>query len=179
MNNLTTEDIQFLKELSHELKTQDNRCTASPYYYSILEKKRRYGNDLINRDGRVIVFSDGGDITEFDLEDKNLDELKEFIIDFEYEDDIQRTINDITSIDELAEYIAYDLNINNEWDIYEYEYYDHYSNIFLTDKAIKQHIISNGHHYENPMTYLHHSFRNLELERLLAIVRDFGEDYEK
>ena len=33
---------QFLRELAHELKTQDNACTADPVYL-VMEKRRLYG----------------------------------------------------------------------------------------------------------------------------------------
>ena len=35
IKNLTTEDIKFLKELKHELNTQDNRITANPRFYQV------------------------------------------------------------------------------------------------------------------------------------------------
>ena len=35
INNLTAEDVKFLKELKHELNTQDNRITANPRFYQI------------------------------------------------------------------------------------------------------------------------------------------------
>ena len=39
INNLTTEDIRFLKELKHELNTQSSRMTANPRIYQIRSEK--------------------------------------------------------------------------------------------------------------------------------------------
>ena len=36
--NLTKEEIKFIKELSHEMKTQDNRGTAQPFCLMLQEE---------------------------------------------------------------------------------------------------------------------------------------------
>ena len=41
INNLTTEDIKFLKELKHELNTQSSRMTANPRMYQVRHEKFR------------------------------------------------------------------------------------------------------------------------------------------
>ena len=45
-----------------------------------------------------------------------------------------------------------------------------YSNAFFTEKACRQHIEENKHHYRNPMDYLNFAFRNPEMETLLGIL---------
>ena len=37
--NLTKEEKDFIINLSHEMKTQDNRCTAQPYGLTILQDR--------------------------------------------------------------------------------------------------------------------------------------------
>lgn len=39
INNLTTEDIKFLKELKYELNTQSSRMTANPRMYQVRHEK--------------------------------------------------------------------------------------------------------------------------------------------
>lgn len=41
---------------------------------------------------------------------------------------------------------------------------------FFTEKACRQHIEENKHHYRNPMDYLNFAFRNPEMETLLGIL---------
>lgn len=39
INNLTMDEINFLKELKHELNTQSSRMTANPRIYQIRSEK--------------------------------------------------------------------------------------------------------------------------------------------
>lgn len=43
-------------------------------------------------------------------------------------------------------------------------------NAFLTEKACKEHIKLNKHHYNEPADYLMHAFRNPELEKLMEFI---------
>jgi len=44
------------------------------------------------------------------------------------------------------------------------------ADVFFTEKACRQHIEENKHHYRNPMDYLNFAFRNPEIETLLGIL---------
>lgn len=52
---VTDEQYEFLKNLKHEMETQDNRGTAQPYFYQIKRKERIYGEELQQSDGTVWV----------------------------------------------------------------------------------------------------------------------------
>lgn len=54
----STEAIQFLLQLKHELETQDNRCTGDPYFV-VQERKPIYGVDPEYGGERVWVDSEG------------------------------------------------------------------------------------------------------------------------
>lgn len=43
--NLSSEDIQFLKDLSYELNTQDHVGQANPRFWVIMDTKKVYGYD--------------------------------------------------------------------------------------------------------------------------------------
>ena len=45
-----------------------------------------------------------------------------------------------------------------------------FNNSFLTEKACREHIECNRHHYRNPVDYLNYAFRNPEMEKLLRIL---------
>ena len=111
INNLTTEDIKFLKELKHELNTQSSRMTANPRMYQVRHEKFRPD---VNSEGNY----------------------------FE------------------AVYEGESLGI------FEYVF----NNSFLTEKACREHIECNRHHYRNPVDYLNYAFRNPEMEKLLRIL---------
>ena len=51
-----------------------------------------------------------------------------------------------------------------------YEMKEQLQNAFLTSKACDEHIKANGYHYNTPVNYLSHSFRNPELETLIKFI---------
>ena len=43
MNKISKKDIEFLKELQHEMLTQDTVCQADPRFWVVQQKVRTYG----------------------------------------------------------------------------------------------------------------------------------------
>ena len=58
--NLSSEDIQFLKDLSYELNTQDNVGQANPRFWVIMDYKKDYGDEF---DGGTAIY----DVDEYEL----------------------------------------------------------------------------------------------------------------
>src|SRR5574344_1848444 len=81
--NLLSEDIQFLKDLSYELNTQDHVGQANPRFWVIMDTKKVYGYDKEYRDydGYEVVH-DGETVAD------NLDDLLEYLDDIGMEIEI-------------------------------------------------------------------------------------------
>ena len=158
INNLTAEDVKFLKELKHELNTQDNRATANPRFYQI-----QHDRFVTSCDGYGNYFAaifEGEDFGVYTNNQEGVEELKNDLI-LNYDEEIE----EITSL--TVE------NLNNETldlKCYLGDYEHVYLNAFLTERACKEHIEANRHHYRNPVDYLNYGFRNPELEKVLEIL---------
>lgn len=148
------EMYKFLMNLSKELNTQNHRCTAMPYFFQVQSKEQipaleGSGIEAWHCDGSVIE-------TKQEIEDA-VNEYKEwdehttkfnFLYDYE--------------IEEMLEDAGYNK-------IY-YEYEHVYTNAFLTEKACKEHIKANKHHYNEGVDFLSHAFRNPELEKVMEFL---------
>lgn len=183
MFGLSNEDIDFLKELQHELKTQEHDSQASPRFWGVAETKREYGVDPdCGYDGYIVRVDFE---TYFDDDEDGLARFKEYIIEnFEddYNDDDEHMntslvaeLNDYDDIGELYEFARDELDIDeNEITLV---YYRNLENVvsqetgcYLTKRACKKHIELNHYHYKNPHTYAMTAWRNPEFERLLSII---------
>lgn len=162
IKNLTAEDVKFLKELKHELNTQDNRMTANPRFYQIQHDRFV---PSIDGDGNYFeAVCDGVSLGIYTYDEKGLEDLKDDLclnFDIENSDDIEG----ITSL--TLDALDNDLL---ELKCYGGDYEHIYLNAFLTERACKEHIEANRHHYRNPVDYLSYGFRNPELEKVLKIL---------
>ncbi|AXO94307.1 hypothetical protein MCCC1A01412_26995 [Bacillus anthracis] len=166
-------DIQFLKELQQELKTQDNDCQASPRYWALMDYKW-----VITAEGEhertTIFFID-------DCEASPLDEYVEDILneetDEEYTDEQIEELKDAHeygSEDEVFDWIKE--NVTNEcYLVYEREESFIVPNtMFLTKEEAKRHIELNHYHYTSKVhTYAMTAWRAPKVERLLNILETF------
>lgn len=155
---VTDEMYEFLMNLSNELNTQDHRCTATPYFFQIQEKKKiptaeGCGETVWVCDGEIHLITDEDikeavfEYKEWDLESE--EDKKKF--DKLYECEIEEVLE--------INYQKFDVTTENV-----------YTNAFLTEKACKQHIETNRHHYTKPQDFLTHAFRNPELEKVFEFL---------
>lgn len=143
---MKSEEIKFLKELQHELLTQDKLCQADPRFWVI-------------RDYRwVIIPTDYADeYRVYDNEGTNwtLNQFADYIKDEECYDEILEEL-DLTDSNELdfddIENIVE--SINKYYDSYEYEIqgvncesFIVPNTMFLTNREAKEHLKSNHYHY--------------------------------
>lgn len=163
---LTDQEYDFLMQLSNELNTQDNRATASPYFYQVRETKHIPTGE--NMGNPVCVLDDTVLRTE--------EEIKQAV--FEYQEwnlsceAHQRKYKYLSQWDIEA---IMEHNYRQCWETTT----EVYSNAFLTEKAVKEHIRLNRHNLSAPQDYLQHAYRNPELEQLLEILKRIGkENYE-
>jgi hypothetical protein len=163
---ISKEDYDFLKDLQHELNTQDNDGTADPLYWCVMEKQEQYVPEGC---GEPRISHDDGSWT---LEEA-VESVNEVIN--EYDQDAQDEWKDIWKDD--AEDVCNFIREKLKWDwcdVYYVEKVDrisNYSGAFLTKRACKQHIEKNHYHYDNPRTYAMCAYRNYELEHLLKILK--------
>lgn len=138
--------------LATEMTTQDPRCTRMPHMFQIRTKKKRYDWNL------------NGDYKIWFDEDYNEIETKKDFIDYlnnkeiEVPDDFDYIWDDVFDCDDFIDNNCPELKeCSYSW---EYEYQNH----FLTAKACKEHIEKNHYHYNDPVDYLNHAWRNPEME---------------
>ena len=161
---ISDELYEKLKYLSNEIKTQDNRGTASPYFFQIMEKKEDSCWED-NCEKVVWCFEDFQIENDYWTMINFLKENGESCLNG-YEDAIEQW--NLDGIDEydletMFEYLGfYKVPIKT---VYQF------SNAFLTEKSILQHIESNKHHYENPTTYLQYAYRNPDIETIFEFLK--------
>lgn len=146
------EDLSFLRELSREIRTQDNAATASPYYLSV----RTY---------REIILPQGhGDLEKW----VNMCSYDTFSSIESARESYK--MNGYT-YEEVEAAIA-ELELFGGCEIHE----DH--NVFFTRKGYEEHMRLNGHNYryssDKPHAFIHHATRNPEIRRLLEIIHRLG-----
>jgi len=155
---ISDEDLKFLRELSHEIRTQDNAGTADPYFITV-------------RTSRLVIVPQGhgsGDPVYHDEQDdepatalhKSTEEAAKALADYGLTD------NEVSRrVDALVEYGTEEVES------------DH--NVFFTRVGYEAHMRLYGHNYGhrstmNPHSYTHHASRNPEIKRLLEIVQKLG-----
>lgn len=165
---ISKEDYDFLKELQHELNTQETDGQADPIFWSVVEK-----TEEVSREGEPrIPFDDGAYTLQelIELVNENIEDYDQRIQD-EWAYEIDRE-----DAEEVARFACDRLEYDNIcWDniyyVREVERVSQYSGAFLTKRACQKHIEQNKHHYCEPHTFANTAYRNYELERLLKILK--------
>ena len=169
MDTLTPDDIEFLRSLANELKTQNTYGTAKPVFIQARTKKKIFGIDLDHADHRALLIGD-----EYDAH-YTVEEAKEHLC--EYFDTETEELNTIDSFDGIVEFCV-EHNIpcfiggyNNSHELH---------GCFLTMSGYEEHMRLNRHNYEGKTGFwVDHVWRNPQLERLLAIVEKFAKEEQQ
>jgi len=165
MDILTPEDVEFLRDLANELKTQDTFSTAKPVFYQIEETVKIHGMDQDYSDDYEIVI--GEDHDDFD----NVEDAKKFL------DEVYaakyRDLSVCNSLDDLVDYCH---QHGIEAFVGYYSNHSKKSGSFLTYRAAKKYLELNYYHHNSTVhTYCDHAWRKPELKRLLEIIEKFSE----
>lgn len=173
---LSKEDIEFIKNLSHEMSTQDTRSTAAPYGLVIGQKQNRV-TDWDCSDKRVIHCGE----SDYESYEEFLKDLSEQ--GYEDSDNIMTFLRgnceDMSDLRYHAIKIA-DI-LGDSFSVMAMEEYEDFSpnnyggNFFLTDKAAKEYVENNAHNLTEPFTYGIHLYRNPEMKRLVEVVHKLAE----
>ena len=167
------EDIKFLKELQHEMLTQDNDGQSQPIFWVVMDERKIYNDDDYDR--QEIIF-------EGEIIGETLKDLYDFLIDYneikvlcdEDYDYIEIKDNNSTvtlfDIEECVSYLNNELDYDIYLDNYKMENFIVHNRIFLTKRECKEHIEVNKHHYDNPRPYRMTAWRSPQVEKLYDIL---------
>lgn len=164
-------DIQFLKELQEELRTQENDGQAAPRFWTVgdyewvearEENAERYSVYLpYNAESYVLDDYLGEIKKDSELSEECLTELKEIGEDYD------------ETIEWIQKYIDEEAELIPERKVHIIQP----NTMFLTKKEAKSHIKSNKHHYTSKAhTYAMTAWRAPKVERLLKILETFDWD---
>lgn len=172
-------EIAFLKDLQLELKTQDTDYQAAPRFWGIKDYRTVPGNEEYDS-CTVSYFHNDGDLSEF----SNVEELKEFLVDYYLDDDADGSLkelldDDATIFEELWELVMDHMNDDgyfNECPVKEEDFVVT-STMFLTKAEAKKHLELNHYHYSSKAhTYAMTAWRAPKVERLIKILESFPWD---
>lgn len=180
-HEITSKEIDFLKELQKEMNTQDDMGQADPRYWVIRDYGEVCGQDLNNPDGYILYNRE--DYTEvcrcrsMVFGDTELSEAEDYLTE-NYSEDFTKcdftNIHDMDSLKELLEEKGYE----DCFDIVEYEIVPKHTGFFLTQKAAEEHLRKNYYHYaENATTYAMTAWRSREADMLYKILKSV--DFER
>lgn len=165
---LTSQQIDFIINLSSEMRTQDTRCTAQPYGLILTEEVVEVrGEDYANSCGAH-------------WEEHNYYDWAEFVSDVAdyYEDDDEHPewvdkLNECNRFSDLEHELPMHQE-NNEPDIFWYERTQvptlMKSNFFLTEKGYESYISKDRHNLTKPQSYGIHLRRNDEMAQVIEII---------
>ncbi len=179
---LSQEQIDFIKNLSHEMKTQDSRGTSQPYALVIQQDKIEYGIDKDYTDEFCIVW---GDEVYHDNEyDDYVERVKQTIDDFkadgekcdEWEDLYLSLLGNYDGMYSGTPILEDEMNIVGYKTYQTSDMINFFGgNLFLTEKSAEAYIDVNRHNLDNPKTYGVHLYRNPEMEKLYEIIHKLAE----
>ena len=132
-----------IKKFLNQMSSQDNRGTASPYYYTIRDKRKVAA---VQGCGDGVEYHCHEDETTFDSREA----AKQYYLENEY----------------TAEVAEKEAEALNEFE-YKWESFDR--GMFLTETDAKEHLRRNYYHYhKDACTYVAHSWRAPELKEFFT-----------
>lgn len=166
------EDIQFLKELQNELKTQEDDGQAAPRFWVIMDYKWEITEEGYH--DRISLYNPN--TCETETFDEYIDEIINGDRRYEFDDEQIEELQDIKDYfqDELEDWIK--ANDNREYYfLYEKEVsFIVQDTLFLTKSEAKQHLEKNSHHYSDKAhIFAMTAWRAPKMERLMKILETF------
>lgn len=174
---MNSKDKDFLKQLQHEMLTQDTVGQANPRFWVVIQDVKIYGiDDEFDITGQTIYY-DGEEIGD------NLGAIHDFLLDYIYDNCLEYTVkflNDsilidgfepLTTMGDAFDFMEYELHLENiDLINYKIERQIASDTMFLTLRECKEHIKSNSYHYKNPYPYAMTAWRSPQVERLYEIL---------
>lgn len=147
--------------LSEAIRVQDNRATAHPYFFQIMETKRVYGMHEDYADTFVWVYKNDHEL-RFDSDETSeiIEWLEEREIDFNKEKFTANYFYQEETIEATGFFKCF------------YKEESTYKGVFLSEKSIENHIKLNHYHYSQPKSYVDHAFRNPDMELIFSFLKE-------
>ena len=190
---LTPDEVSFLKDLQKEMNEQDTLAQADPRYWAIMDEKEVYGS----QDGYPVIIIDEEEFRSFPQMQKYLQSVAEEVyadrcaVKVEVEDSIFCDVGKASimvrsepcgpfeeetcfyEFDEAAEWLEENAGRSATVTTVETVRVLRDSTFFFTNRAAKQHLKENAHHYsDNAYTYAMTAWRNPEAEKLWKILQE-------
>ncbi|MGL5647767.1 MAG: hypothetical protein ACRDDY_07945 [Clostridium sp.] len=182
--NISDEDFKFLKELQHEMITQDHVGQASPRFWVVKQPEKEY---WVEENVEGIFIYDSGSCESlfegnFESEEFNkwfIDYVNEEYSDIEWnEEELNKGYLEFTIYDE--EYFIYDVeDLKNFFEDKDYISIGYYrtnhvikeNTMFLTLREAREHLESNSHHYNDKVyTYAMTAWRSPQVAKLYEVL---------
>jgi len=171
---LKPETVDFIKSMALRMATQNNRMTATPYFFTI-------------RETSVVTAADGrGDSYEFLNRDCDatytIEEMREYIndrveeTDEDVADDDSDTLTKETLLDLLDRGCLDELADALDMELLELQTIEVNTNGFFTEKAAEEHLEQRGHRYrEGSSVWLEAAPDNPEMDAVWDLIMQIGE----
>ena len=167
MRNLNSADIEFLKNLQHEMLTQDKVCQASPRFW-VVAQYEKIPTSEDSADGSILVCDDGHEYGEDVKEAINLllEDHPEEIPSIYFFEQCNNFFDVI--------YVLERLGISGFRQVfYEKIHTVQRNTFFLTLRECKEHIQKNHYHYNQTVhSYAMTAWRSPQVEQLYEILEN-------
>ncbi|WP_081707804.1 hypothetical protein [Bacillus massiliigorillae] len=167
-------DIQFLKDLQQELRTQENDCQASPRFWAIMDYK--WVVTAEGHEDRISLFdSDACETVELN---DYVDEILNGERSEDFTEDEIEELKDLQEFDSPNDVYSWIESYDDDsrfYPIYEEQVsFIAPNTMFLTKAEAKRHLELNHYHYSaKAHTYAMTAWRAPKVERLLKILETF------
>lgn len=164
MSNISFDDHKnIVAEFISQMNSQDNHCTATPYYFCI--RSRVYGPSYHEEDyDRLAAVNDDGLIDS----DESINGLCKKLVENELLTDSDLMDEDG---DELDDFDLRSMLEDKKIQVFSEKAGWEESGVFFTETDAKNHLERNSHHYSaDAHTYVKHCFRAPELEQFFKSV---------
>ena len=154
-----SEDMEYVKEFITKMNTQDNRSTATPFYYQIRDYEWVCSYHKGEGDRVNIVYD-----TESYTGETLVEAFSNFI-ENGYAEDFDRDKEDEWEIEDYLDGLEYINGIY--WEVRK----EKFTGVFFTETDAKEHLRLNHYHYSSDAdTYVNHAWRAPELEQFFKSV---------
>ena len=167
---MSEESHKFVKELVEKLEKQDNRMTAKPILYLIMETFKEYCEDGDHSE----YWKDGGCYNEEEM----VEDVKEYL----NENDFQ-SVNHVFETEEEVEGISVEFakEIALEEMCHEERCYNNakrfavgYPNVFFTEEAASRFLKENSYHFNEGCDCVIHAWRNPEMVNVIKALYEIA-----
>nr|DAX85791.1 MAG TPA: hypothetical protein [Caudoviricetes sp.] len=170
---MNREDRDFLKELQHEMLTQDPVCQANPRFWAVMQKERVYGIEEGYGDSGCIVTHEYEEFAD------NVEDCIEWICDNYNKDDFDESekelFEELIQCSNLEDFIDLANELIGGFQLVRYTEIDRIvpDTMFLTYRECEEHIKRNYYHYKkDARPYAMTAWRSPQVERLYNIIQN-------